>query len=180
MKQLIFVVFFALLSKTASFGQEVDTTCFIGMSINSSSKGNVLSKTLVLIERIQNPSTKQIIINTTLIDTTGRVTRNPSMVLQVNEDNGFTVSDPKKTTTGNGKLYGPPWNWTYLSGEYKSAIGVTIKDQDFFSDPSIFTSRKEVILPNGNVVLTMDITANRINKTEFEILTKAINQKPEN
>ena len=174
MKQLVLLVIFTLLSKTASFGQEADTSCFLGMSINSSSKGIVLSKTLILVERIQNPSAKQIIISTTLIDTTGRVTKNPSMALLVNEDNTFTVSDPKKTTTGNGKLYGPQWNWTYLTGEYKSAIGVTIKDQDFFSDPSVFTSRKEVILPNGNVVLTMDITANRISRTEFEILTKAI------
>ncbi|HEY5124544.1 MAG TPA: hypothetical protein VIK14_12495 [Ignavibacteria bacterium] len=174
MKQIIFVIIFALLTKTASFGQDIDTTCFIGMSINCNSNGVVLSKSLILLERIQNPSTKQIIINTILIDTTGKVTKNSSMVLLVNENNEFTISDTKKTTSGNGKLFGPEWNWTYLSGDYKSLVGVTIKDQDFFSDPSIFTSRKEIILPNGSVVLTMDITATKISRTEYEILTKAI------
>jgi hypothetical protein len=174
MRQLIFIVIFALLSMIASFGQDIDTTCFIGMSTNCSPKGVVLSKVLILLERIQNPSTKQITINTILIDTTGKVTKNPPMVLLVDENNDFTVLDPKKTTTGSGKLFGPPWNWTYLSGEYKSAIGVTIKDQDFFSDPSIFTSRKEIILPNGSVVLIIDISATKISRTEYEILIKAL------
>jgi hypothetical protein len=159
---------------TVSFGQVIDTTCFIGMSTNCSPKGVVLSKTLILLERIQNPLTKQIIINTILIDTTGKVTKNPTMVLLVDENNEFTVYDPKKTTSGSGKLFGPPWSWTYLSGEYKTAIGVTIKDQNFFSDPSIFTSRKEISLPNGSVVLTIDIAATKISRTEYEILTKAI------
>jgi hypothetical protein len=174
MRQFFLLLTLAISSTIASFGQEVDTTCFLGMNVSCSAKGVILSKSLILLERIQNPATKQITINTMLIDTTGKVTKNPTMILLVDENNEFTVFDPKKTTSGKGKLFGPSWNWTYMSGDYKTAIGVTIKDQDFFSDPSIFTSRKEISLPNGAVVLTIDISATKISKTEYEILVKAI------
>jgi hypothetical protein len=174
MRQLIFVSIFFLLSKTFSFGQDIDTASYIGISTNSSSNGTVLSKSLILLERIQNPSTKQIIINTVLIDTAGKVTRSPSLILMVNDKNEFTISDTKGTTSGNGKLFGTPWNWTYLSGEYKTVIGLTIKDEDFFSDLSVLASRKEFILPNGVVLMTMDITATKISRTEYNILIKAL------
>jgi hypothetical protein len=177
MRQLFLLFILTFLSTVGSFGQNSDTTCFSGMNINSNSKGVILSKSLILLERIQNPSSKQITINILLIDTAGRVTKNPPMVMMVEENNDYTVAEAKGIASGKGKLFGPPWNWISLSGEYKTTVGVTIKDQSYFSDPSVFTSRKEIILPNGNVLLIMDIAATRISRIEYEILTKAINTK---
>jgi hypothetical protein len=100
-----------------------------------------------------------------------------TMRMAVKEDNTFTLTDDAKKVEGTGKLFGPPWKWTYFKGTFKARNGVQIEDENFLADESAGTARKKVIGPNNHVIMYMDMTLKAITPRTFEILRAGLLKK---
>ncbi|MEO0790818.1 MAG: hypothetical protein AAFY36_19290 [Bacteroidota bacterium] len=159
-----------------SVSQSSDTLLYMGQVIESNAEGLVNSKSLLLLEKIHLPEESKVMERATFINTEGLVTTYPSIIISVSPDNSFTAESADGMVSGQGHFFGQPWSWTYFFAEFTSPNGVRIEDENFFSNTSVLTARKTIFLPGGEIHSIMEISARRIERFEYDTLSKAINK----
>lgn len=174
MKSLIFAVLGLLVAGAANTLQ-VEKTYFLGEARNTSEAGKSMGSQILLVERIQDPD-RQLITERAIVVKPDGTAEQHTMYMTVKGDS-FTLKDDANTTTGEGRLSGPAWHWTYFKATFHSSNGVRIDDENFLSDPSVAVARKKVIGPDGQVIMYMDVVMKSITPQTFQTLAAALLKK---
>jgi hypothetical protein len=174
MKASFVVVLSSLLAQTC-VAAEVEDLYFVGEVKLSSETGQPLGSQAMLAHRTYDPGRSMIVERAVVVKPDGTVDDYP-LNLPV-KGNTFTVDDPKKVVEGSGTLFGPAWHWTYLKGTYKATNGAQIEDENLMATPDVGCSRKKISMPDGKVVMVMDMTLKATTRETFEILTSALLKK---
>ncbi|MCB0394680.1 MAG: hypothetical protein KDD25_08975 [Bdellovibrionales bacterium] len=86
----------------------------------------------------------------------------------------FALSDEKGTYSGNGKLFGSPWNWSAWEFNVTLTDGSgTIYAFETF-DPAGMTSYKTFKGPNGNIQVVMREAFQDISEATYKLLFKQL------
>ena len=150
-------------------------TCFIGEAKLSDASGKSMGSQALLVKKSENHE-KDLIVETAIVVTSkGQVERRP-MHLQVS-GNTFTLKDDTGTISGEGALFGIPWQWTYWRGTFHAPNGIQIEDENFIADPSMAVARKKITGADGKVLMYMDVTLKSITSETFQILSRALLKK---
>jgi len=168
MRTAILVAFLMLVPALAR-AEPPEKFYYLGEVKLSSATGQPMGSSVMLFEKIHDRDKATVIERGIIVFAEGKV-EEQTMYLKVKDDNTFTLSDDAKTVEGSGKFFGPPWQWTYFKGTFKTNKGIVIEDENFLSDPSIGSARKKVSGPDGKVIMYMDISAKAITPRTFEIL----------
>jgi hypothetical protein len=135
-----------------------------------------MGRQVLLVEKTHDPDKSLIVERAIVVHPDGKV-EEWTMNLAVKEDNTFTLTDDAGTVTGKGKLFGPPWKWTYFDATFEAANGVKIHDENFMADNSAATARKKVMAPDGKVIMFMDMTLKGITPETYQILRAGLLKK---
>jgi hypothetical protein len=149
---------------------------YVGEVKLSSPAGKSMGSQVILLEKIHDRDNSTMIERAIVVEADGKAAER-TMRMAVKENNTFLLTDDAKTVEGEGTLFGPAWKWTYFKGTFKTKNGINIDDENFMSDDSAVTARKKVTLPDGRVVMYMDMTLKGITPKTFEILKNAIMKK---
>jgi hypothetical protein len=149
---------------------------YVGEVKLSSPAGKSMGFQVILLEKIHDRDNSTIVERAIVVEADGKAAER-TMLMTVKPDNTFTLTDEEKTVDGEGTLFGPAWKWTYFKGTFKTKNGVKIDDENFMADDSAVTARKKVTLPDGRVVMYMDMTLKAITPKTFEILKKGLMKK---
>jgi hypothetical protein len=149
---------------------------YVGEVKLSSAAGQPLGSQVILLEKILDRDHSTITERAVVVEANGKAEEH-TMYLTVKDDNTFTLRDDAGTVEGGGKLFGPPWKWTYFKGTFKATNGVVIDDENFLADDSVGTARKKVTGPDHKVLMYMDMTGKAITPKTFEILRAGLMKK---
>jgi hypothetical protein len=149
---------------------------FLGEVKLSSATGQALGSQVILLEKTSDRDNSTIVERALVVGADGKVEER-TMNLAVKDDNTFTLRDDAGTVEGGGKLFGPPWKWTYFKATFKATNGVVIDDENFLADDSVGTARKKVTGPDGKVIMYMDMSLRGITPKTFEILRAGLMKK---
>lgn len=142
----------------------------------SSATGEPLGSQVILLEKISDRDNSTIIERALVVEANGKVEER-TMHLAVKDDNTFTLHDDAGKVEGGGKLFGPPWKWTYFKATFKATNGVVIDDENFLADDSVGSARKKLTGPDGKVIMYMDMSGKSITPKTFEILRAGLVKK---
>jgi hypothetical protein len=166
----------ALLVPATVLAAEPEKMYYVGEVKLSSPTGQPMGSQVILLEKIHDRDRSLIVERAIVVEQNGTATER-TMRLAVKEDNTFTLTDDAKTVEGGGKLFGPPWKWTYFKGTFKAKNGVQIDDENFMADESAGTARKVLTGPDHKVFMYMDTTVKSITPKTFEILRAGLLKK---
>ncbi|HZN34558.1 MAG TPA: hypothetical protein VFB80_12095 [Pirellulaceae bacterium] len=158
-----------------SAAAEVEKLYYVGEAKLSSATGQPMGSQAFLLEKIHDQDNSQIIERAVVVKPDGTANEYP-MTMKVKGDS-FTITDAENTISGSGKLFGPAWHWTYFKATYSSTNGARIEDENYMADPGVLVARKTVSLPDGKVVMHMDITLKTITPQTFAILAAGLLKK---
>jgi hypothetical protein len=136
---------------TAPCKGAVEKGYFLGEAKLTSESGKPMGSQVLLVERTQDPD-KNLISERAIVVKADGSAGQYTMNMTVDGDS-FNLKDAANTTTGTGKLFGPPWRWTYFKGTFQSSNGVRIEDENFVSDPSVGVARKKIIGTGREVIM---------------------------
>src|SRR5262249_1191132 len=170
------VLLVALLVSTAARAAAPEKFYYLGEVKLSSATGQSMGSQVILVEKILDRDSAMIIERAVVVQANGKVDEYTSR-LAVKDDNTFVLSDDSKTVQGGGRLFGPPWKWTYFKGTFKATNGVEIEDENFLADDSIGTARKKLTGPDGKVIMYMDMSLKSVTPKTFEILRATLMKK---
>jgi hypothetical protein len=149
---------------------------YLGEVKLSSPAGQPMGSQVILLEKTLDRDKSLIIERAVLVKADGQAEEWTAR-LAVKEDNTFTLTDENKKAQGTGTLFGPAWKWTYLKGTFKAANGIVIEDENFLADDAVGTARKKLTLPDGKVLMYMDMTLKSVTPRTFEILRAGLLKK---
>ena len=149
---------------------------FLGEVKLSSATGQPLGSQVILLEKASDRDSSTIIERALVVEANGKVEER-TMHLAVKDDGTFTLRDDAGTVEGGGKLFGPPWKWTYFKATFKATNGVVIDDENFMADDSVGSARKKLTGPDGKVIMYMDTSGKSITPKTFEILRAGLMKK---
>ena len=142
----------------------------------SSATGQPVGSQVILLEKILDRDNATIVERAIVVHPDGKAEER-TMRLAVKDDNTFTLRDDAGTVEGGGKLFGPPWKWTYFKATFKATNGVVIDDENFLADDSVGTARKKVTGLDGKVILYMDTSLKAITPRTFVVLRAGLMKK---
>ncbi len=166
----------ALLVPTLVGAAQPEKFYYLGEVKLSSPAGQPMGAQVILVEKTLDPDHSLILERAIVVEQNGSATER-AMRLTVKSDNTFTLTDDAATVEGGGKLFGPPWHWTYFKGTFTAKNGVQIEDENFMADDSVGTARKKIIGPDKKVLMYMDMTLKSITPKTFEILRTGLLKK---
>lgn len=146
---------------------------FIGEAKLSLADGKPFQSQVILLEKIHDRERSQIVERALVVKPDGKVD-DEIMILQISDDNSFTLTDAKKTFEGKGELFGPAWKWTYFKGSFKHNTGIVVEDENFMTDDSVITARKRITGPAGHTLMIMEMSLKSVTPSTFEILAKTL------
>ena len=149
---------------------------YLGEVKLSSATGQALGSEVILVEKILDRDHATITEHAIVVNAEGKV-EEWTMHMAVKDDNTFTLRDDAGTVEGGGKLFGPPWKWTYFKATFKATNGVVIDDENFLADDSVGTARKKVTGLDGKVILYMDTSLKAITPRTFVVLRAGLMKK---
>jgi hypothetical protein len=149
---------------------------YLGEVKLSSATGQALGSQVILVEKTSDRDNSTIVERALVVEADGKVEER-TMRLAVKDDNTFTLRDDEGKVEGGGKLFGPPWKWTYFKATFKATNGVVIDDENFMADDSVGSARKKFTGPDGKVIMYMDMSLKAITPKTFEILRAGLMKK---
>jgi hypothetical protein len=149
---------------------------YLGEIKISSATGNPMGSQVILLEKILDRDGSVITERALVVYPDGKV-QESTMRLTVKDDATFTLSDDTKKVEGTGKLFGPPWKWTYFKGTFKTTNGIQIEDENFMADDSVGSARKKLTGPDNKVFMYMDMSLKAVTPKTYEILRAGLLKK---
>jgi len=170
------IVVACLVSNTCG-AEPIEKFYYVGEIKLSSPTGRPMGSQAFLIEKTHDPDNNAIIERAVVVAADGTV-GDYIMDMKVS-GTAFSLSDRKGTAKGTGELFGPAWHWTYFKADYRSSNGVRITDENFMTDPSMITARKQVSAPDGKPIMYMEGSFKSITPQTFQLLSSALFGKAE-
>lgn len=167
------VLSFLLFLPSVTLAAPPEKFYFIGEAKLSLADGKPFQSQVILLEKTHDRDQSQIVERALVVKPDGKVD-DETMILQVSDDNSFTLTDAKKTIHGKGELFGPMWKWTYFKGTFKHDTGIVIEDENFMTDDSVITARKRITGPGGRTLMIMEMSLKGVTPATFEILAKSL------
>src|SRR6266581_3988057 len=149
---------------------------YVGEAKVSSASGEPMGSQVYLLQKTLDRE-KATITERAVIVRPGEAAEEWTMRFAVKEDNTFTLSEDSGRATGNGKLFGPAWKWTYFKGMYKTNKGIEIEDENFLADESAGSARQKLTGPDGKVMMFVDLTLKSVTPKTYEILREGLLKK---
>jgi hypothetical protein len=171
----LLVLLCAAVLTTRAFAAEIEKFYYVGDVKLSSDTGEPRGLEVILLEKTHDSTNSLIVERAIEVKADGSVLEF-TMNMKV-AGATFTIADTKETIQGNGTLFGVPWKWTYFKASYESKNGVKIEDENYMTDPNILVARKKIMLPDGKVLMYMDITLKAVTQQTFEILSASLLKK---
>jgi hypothetical protein len=149
---------------------------YVGEAKVSSADGKPLGSQVYLLEKTLDRDNGTITERAVIVREDGKA-EEWTLRFAVKEDGTFTLTEDSKRAEGSGKLFGPPWKWTYFKATYKSTNNIQVEDENFLADESFGTARQKLTGPDGKVLMYMDISLKGITPKTYEILRAGLIQK---
>jgi hypothetical protein len=174
--RMALVLAITVLAPTLGLTAPPDKMYYLGEAKLSSADGKPMGSQVFLVEKIHDRDNARIVEKAIVVHPDGKVEEWTARMV-VKDDNTFTLADDSGKTEGGGKLFGPAWKWTYFKATFKASNGVEIEDENFMADESAATARKKISLPDGKVIMYMDMTLKGVTPETFRILRAGLMKK---
>lgn len=167
----------SVLIPVATFAAPPEKFHYLGEIKLSGPAGKALGSQVILVKKTLDRDKATYTEEAIVIKADGTVEQY-SVPMIVKDDNTFTINDEAKGITGEGKLFGSAWKWTYFKATFKvKNNGITVDDENFMADDSVGSARKKISGPDGRVLFYMDMSLKAITPQTFEILKIGLSKK---